>query len=203
MKKLLLIFTLCIVTISTISAESRWGVVVGADQSDLKFDQNLFKVEKSYGAVAGVTGEMMMPGIGFGVDASLLYVMRGAKLHLGEKEIWASQGYGTENLRLHYIELPLNLKFKYTNLGGIEDYIAPIIFGGPSFSLLVANSSVDAMKLPQGDFALHVGIGAELYKKYQINASYSWGMSYSAQTKLLNDFSAKNRTLKITFSYFF
>lgn len=184
-------------------SSSRWGVVAGADITDLKFDQNLFAVDKNYGATLGVTGELMMPGIGFGFDASFLYTQRGAKLHLGERPVWSIDGYGKENCMLHYIEIPIHLKFKFKNLNGFENTLMPILFAGPEFSFLVAHSGIDALKYPGGEFGVNVGAGFEILRKVQVNASYCWGMSYALKTKLLDDFIAKNRTLKVTCTYFF
>lgn len=198
---------LCFMVLSTgttwAQSSSRWGVVAGADITDLKFDQNLFAVDKNYGATLGVTGELMMPGIGFGFDASFLYTQRGAKLHLGERPVWSIDGYGKENCMLHYIEIPIHLKFKFKNLNGFENTLMPILFAGPEFSFLVAHSGIDALKYPGGEFGVNVGAGFEILRKVQVNASYCWGMSYALKTKLLDDFIAKNRTLKVTCTYFF
>lgn len=188
---------------SAASAQIRLGAVAGADITTLKFNQSLFTVDQSLGYTAGVIGELMLPGIGFGLDASLLYTQRGATLHLGEKKIWSSEGYGTERSYLHYIEIPINLKFKYSNLNGIENIIAPYVFAGPSFSFLVAHSKIEALDYAGGEIAINVGLGFELYKKIQVSGSYGWGMTYAVKTKLLDDFSAQNRTWKITVAYMF
>lgn len=205
MKKILSIVMLCMVVLgaSTVSAQSRWGAVLGMDYTNLKFDQKLFSVEQQPGVTLGVTGELMVPGIGFGFDASFLYTQRGAKINLGERYIWAEQGYGNERCLLHYIEIPIHLKFKFKNLGGFEHTLMPILFAGPEFSFLMGHSNIDALKYPGGEFGLNVGVGAEILKKVQVNASYCWGLSYALKTKLLDDFIAKNRTWKVSCTYFF
>lgn len=185
------------------SAQFRYGATAGVVMSDLKFNQDLITVDKAIGATAGVVGELMFPGIGFGIDLGLLYTMRGAEINLGEREIWASQGYGKEQSRLHYIDIPVNLRFKYTRLGGIEEYVAPFIFGGPSVSFLVAKSDIKALEYPGADIGLSAGFGLELFKRWQVSASYTWGITYSLKTRLLEDFSAKNKTLNIRLTYFF
>lgn len=207
MKKILSIVMLCIAVLGVgttwAQSSSRWGIVAGADMTNLKFDQDLFAVDKNFGATLGVTGELMMPGIGFGFDASLLYTQRGAKLHLGERPVWAVEGYGKENCMLHYLEIPIHLKFKFKNLGGFENTLMPILFAGPEFSFLLAHSGIDAIKFPGGEFGVNTGIGCEILRKAQVNVSYCWGMSYAVKTKLLDDFTAKNRTWKVTCTYFF
>lgn len=205
MKKILSIVILCAALFgaATASAETRWGVTAGADITTLQFNQDLFKVDQAVGYSAGLVGELMIPGIGFGVDASLLYTQRGATLHLGDQKVWASEGYGNERCYLHYIEIPINLKFKYTNLNGIENTIAPIAFAGPDFSFLVGHNKLDALSYAAGEFGVHVGLGAELFRKFQITGSYGWGMAYAVKTKKLDDFSAKNKGWKIMLTYMF
>lgn len=185
------------------SAQFRYGPMVGVTVSDLAFKQDLITVDKSVGFSAGLATELMFPGIGFGVDAGLFYEQRGATLHLGEKEVWASEGYGKERSYLHYLELPVHLRFKWTRMNGFEDYLAPFVFGGPSFSILMGHSDVKALKYAGGDVGLTVGGGVELFRNWQVQCSYTWALVYAEKTKLLDDFSAKNRTLDVRVVYLF
>lgn len=185
------------------SAQARFGAVVGADVSTLHFNQDLITVDQSVGEIVGVKGELNIPGVGFGVDASLLYTQRGATLHLGEKEIWASQGYGTERSYLHYLEVPIHVRWMYSKLNGLENKIAPYIFAGPSFSFLVGHNSIDALSYAGMALSMDFGIGVQLFKKWQVAASYDLGLTYALKTKLLDDYSAQNRTWKLTVTYYF
>ncbi len=198
------IVVLCAILFSAnATAETRYGVVAGADITDLRFKQDLIAIEQSVGYMAGVTSEVMFPGIGFGIDLGLQYTQRGATLNLGEQEIWASDGYSKERSYLHYIEIPLHLKFKYTNLAGFEDYVAPFVFGGPSMSILIAHNKIEALEYAGAEFGLTAGIGAELFRNWQLSGSYTWGVTYALKTVKLQDFSAQNRTWKIAVTYFF
>ncbi|MCM1517686.1 MAG: PorT family protein [Pseudoflavonifractor sp.] len=202
----LMIALVAVVTMAcgvTASAQFRWGAQAGVDITDLTFRQKLFVTDQSVGYTAGVVGEMMFPGIGFGVDAGFLYTQRGATMHLGECRVWAADGYGNERTYLHYIEIPIHLRFKYTNLNGIENYVAPIVFGGPSFDILVGHGHLPALKYAGGDFGLTAGIGIEMWRRWQLTAQYTWGMTYALKTKVLDDFSAKNRSWVVRLSYFF
>lgn len=185
------------------SAQFRWGPMLGVDFTNLKFNQDLITVDRSTGFSAGVVTELMFPGIGFGIDSGIYYQQRGAKLHLGERKIWASQGFGTERSYLHYIEIPINLRFKWTRMSGLEDYVAPFVFGGPSFTILAGHNELNALKYAGGDVGLTAGLGFEVLRKWQITGSYCWGVVYAEKTRLLDDFSAKNRTLNIRVSYLF
>ena len=64
-------------------AETRWGVTAGANYNQVHFNQSdIFKSDHTVGGNLGLTGELMIPGIGFGVDGSILYSMRNGKLHM-------------------------------------------------------------------------------------------------------------------------
>ena len=185
------------------SAQFRYGPMLGLTFSDLKFKQDLITVDKGTGFSAGLATELMFPGIGFGMSSGIFYEMRGAMLHLGEKKVWASQGYGNERTYLHYIEIPIHLRFKWTRMAGVEDYWAPFVYGGPTFAILAGHSDIKALKYAYGEVGLTVGGGFELFKRWQIQCSYTWGVTYAEKTKLLDDFSAKNRTLDVRVAYFF
>lgn len=186
-----------------ISAQFRWGATAGGNLSTLTFKQDLVEINRTVGYSAGVIGEFMFPGIGFGIDLGLLYNQKGAKVNLGEKRVWSSLGYGDERVYLHYVQIPLHLRFKWTRMNGIEDIIAPFVFGGPDFTILAAHGGCKAFDYAAGELGLSAGGGVELFKHYQISFSYNWGMTYALKTKLLDNFSARNREWNIRLSYIF
>lgn len=202
MKKIIIILLAAIAAVSA-NAQFRYAGVVGFGQSTLNFKQDIATVNKSINAQAGVIGEMMFPGIGFGIDLGLLYNLTGAKVNLGEKEMWASQGYGNERLALHELSIPLHLRFKYTRLGGLEDIVAPFVFVGPEFSITLAHSKCKAMQYPGGDMSLGFGGGVELFRRWQVSASYTRGMTYVMKAKILSDYSAKANQWTVRVAYFF
>ena len=206
MKKLLLsaiVAALAVLTPATANAEMRWAGTAGVGVSSLTFKQDLVPVTNAVTYSAGVTGELIFPGIGIGIDLGLLYNQQGANVDLGSREVWKWLGYGNEHVYIHTINIPLHLRWKYTRLNGVEDKIAPLIFGGPEFGIQVAHGGCDAFKYSGGDMGLTCGIGAELFKRWQVTASYTWGMTYVLKTKLLDNFSARSRQWNVRISYFF
>lgn len=185
------------------NAQFRYGPIAGVDISSLKFKQDLFSVDQSVGFSAGVMSEMMFPGIGFGFNVGLLYEQRGATLNLGERKIWASEGYGKERTYLHYINIPLHLRFKWTRMDGFEDYLAPFVFGGPDFGFLAGHNKIEALDYAGGEVGLTCGLGLELWKHWQVSASYTWGMTYALKTAQLTNLSAQNRTWNVRVCYLF
>ncbi len=184
-------------------AQFRWGAQAGVNVNNLKFKQELVTVDKSTGFSAGVTGEMMFPGIGFGLDIGLHYEMTGSKVHLGERKMWSSQGYGNEQLRMHYAVIPLHVRFKWTRLGGLEEKIAPLVYFGPEFSILAGHSKCDAMDFAGGTLALDMGGGVEIMRRWQLTAGYNMGMTYVVKAKVLTNYSARNRYWYVRGTYYF
>lgn len=185
------------------SAQFRLAGIAGANISDLNFKQDLVTITQQPGFTAGVQGEMMFPGIGFGIDLGLMYNQLGAKVNLGEKKIWNTLGYGEENVMLHYVQIPFHLRFKWTRMQGLEEKIAPFVYGGPDFTFLVAHSNASAFKCAGSELGLTAGLGFEILQKWQVSASYTWGMTYALKTKLLDDYSARNRCWMFRVAYFF
>lgn len=204
-KKILAAVFIGLLAFSTfdVSAKMRWGATAGLSVNKLKFKQDLVPVSNVVGYSAGVVGETIFPGIGIGVDLGLLYNQQGALVDLGSRKVWSSLGYGNEHVYIHNINIPVHLRLKYTRLNGLEDKIAPIVYGGPEFDIQIAHGKCDAFKYSGGDLGLTVGIGAELYRRWQVTAGYTWGMTYALKTKLLDEFSAQSRQWNVRVVYFF
>lgn len=204
--KLLRYIIVCLVLSTAVfqsKAEFRYGVQAGVGITDLDFKQDLVAVDQAVGPRLGVQGELMFPGIGIGLRIGALYAMKGATMDLGSRKIWAVDGYGKEHLYLHTLEIPLNLEFKWTRMNGFEDTLAPFVFGGPVFSFNIAHSSCKAMEYPFGSIGLRAGIGAEIFKRWQIAGSYTWGMTYTVKAVKLENYSARNRYWAVSATYFF
>lgn len=202
MKRYIIILMMAVAAVAA-HAQFRYGPAAGVTITDLKFKQDLVTVDQTVGGTAGLQCEMMFPGIGFGIDFGLMYNLMGAKVNLGEKKIWASEGYGNERLALHYIQIPVHLRFKWTRMDGLEDIVAPFIYGGPDFTILAAHGNCKAMDYAGGELGLTAGLGFEFFKKWQISGSYTWGMTYAMKAKLLDNWSARNREWTVRLAYFF
>ena len=202
MKKITLTL-LMVLTAFGAMAEFRWGPTVGVNFSTLSWKQDLVETRSQTGFNAGVMGEIMIPGIGFGIDIGLKYAMHGAKVNFGEREVWKVDNFGNENVTFHTLQIPLNVRFKYTRMNGFENYLAPFVYGGPVFTFNLSTSNLSCIEHPVGSFALQCGIGAEIYEKWQISAGYLWGLSYDVRTIKLDNFSARNRGWQINLAWLF
>lgn len=184
------------------NAELRWGPTASVNFNKFHWKEPLLETHLQTGFDAGIMTEIMIPGIGFGVDAGLTYGMRRGRVNFGEWEVWKSQGYGDENVILHTVNIPLHLRFKYTRLEGVEETIAPLAFVGPVFQFNAA-SNCKALQQPFGTVALDFGLGCELLQRYQISVGYLWGLSYSAKTKVLENLSTRSDGFRINLAVLF
>lgn len=185
------------------SAQFRYGPMVGVTLNTLKFKQDLVPVKNQVGELAGLQAELMFPGIGLGIDLGIGYNQGGAMVNFGEKLVWSSLGYGKEHVYIHSISIPIHLRFKYTRLNGLEDKIAPLVYGGPEFNLQVGHTNCSMLKCSGGDLGLTAAVGCELFKHWQVVGAYTWGMTYIAKTRLLDNFSARSRQWSVRVSYLF
>lgn len=210
MKKIisLVIAVIAFAGASKVSAQMRWGVTAGADITDLKWSQETLRLDKfdsknSLGYFAGIIGEYEIPGIGFGVDLGLQYVQRGATMNLGDFKVWQSDGYGDERSYLHYLDIPIHLRFKYMHLNGFERKLAPFVFAGPDIGILLAHNLPDSFEYKSVQLGLEVGLGVEIFRNFQLSGSYTWDVTGTMKAKKLDNFTANNRTWKIALAYFF
>lgn len=203
MKKYFISLLLLLTCFTSAFAEFRWGATAGFNYQKYTFKQKLIKVDPSPGFSVGVMGEMMFPGIGFGMDFGLNYEMHGSKLHFEDQVVWASEGFGSEQSYIHLIQIPVNLRFKYTRLDGLEQKIAPFVYGGPVFNIQCGHNSVPPLEYSSGSIGVQCAVGAEIYRRFQISAGYYWDLTYEARTRKLENFSQHPQGWQLKAVFFF
>lgn len=201
MKKLVLALIASIIGIGA-NAELRWGPTASLNFNTFHWKEPLLETHLRTSFDVGVMTEIMIPGIGFGVDAGLTYGLRSSRINFGQWEVWNSDGFGNEVVNLHTVNIPLHLRFKYTRLEGVEETIAPLVYAGPVFSFNVAGNC-KALEQPVGTFSLDFGLGFELFQKVQVSVGYLWGLSYATRTIKLENLSARADGFRVNLAYFF
>jgi hypothetical protein len=202
MKKLLTVALLASAALSA-SAEFRWGPMAGVYLGNYHWRQPLVESKMQPGFQAGLLGEIMIPGIGFGIDLGVNYSMHASKISLGDQYIWSSDGYGDVDFKMHNIEVPVHLRFKWTRMEGFEQYLAPFAYVGPVFQFHVKQSDCKAIEHPLGSVSIQFGIGAEILRNIQLSGSYMWTPTYSIRTVKLDNFSASNSGWTVNLAYLF
>lgn len=202
MRKIIIALLMTVTAFSAL-AEFRWGPTAGINVSELYWKQDLVDNKLLVGPNVGVMGELMIPGIGFGVDFALKYSMHGSNVDFGQQNIWSSDGYGKEDVWFHTLQIPINLRFKWTRMNGLEHYVAPFVYGGPVFNFNLSTSDLPIIEHPAGSFGLQCGIGGEFFERYQLSAGYYWGISYDCRTVKLDNFSARSRGWQVNVAVLF
>jgi hypothetical protein len=205
MKKIALLITTLLFTAVTATAQtaSRWGITAGANINEVHFKQtDIAPSKRAWGPQLGVTGEMNFSGIGFGVESGLLYTLKQGKIDYGSRTMWAAVGAGNETVSMHYLDVPLHLKFRWHRMNGLENTIMPLIYVGPQFSFLVGASNKGLNTYPPVNVYLDMGAGIELMERWQLRAGYNFSIGQSFHTKLLDDNVAKNRTFYFNVTWF-
>lgn len=198
MKKLIPLFMVACLCMAAVpaSAQLRFGVKLGTNISHLSFSKDVFNSSNIAGFTGGIMAEFTAPIIGIGMDASVMYARKGAKLDVTQApgdDI--NRMGGKTKQHLDYIDIPINLKWKY----GIS--LAKIFFTvGPDFGFLVGNNLIEAARDKKFNFGINLGGGVELFSRVQIAAQYGWGLTKAVDIAGDN---AKNRNVQITAAYLF
>lgn len=229
MKRVFTWMTVCLITFCTAmpaSAQFAFGVKGGLNLSNNKASDlltngitNTVNVNNMTGFFIGPTAEFIVPVLGLGLDASLFYSQKGTEYSLKGLNI----GSNTPKLKdkLHYLEIPINLKYKF-KLPLIGFYAA----FGPYFSYAVSghrsiSSYTDDIKELRSndfykafDYGLNLGAGIELLSHLQIGLQYSWGLNDVAKDRIDNEGitagsafnvarNLKNRVFSVSVAYLF
>lgn len=199
----LLAALLLITTAASAQTSSRWGITAGANINEVHFKQHdIVPCERAWGPQLGVTGEMNFSGIGFGVEGSALYTLKQGKVNYGDRTMWSSIGAGNETVAMHYLDVPLHLKFKYRRLSGLESTLMPMVYVGPQFSFLLNGNHKELNSYSPVSVYLDMGAGVELFERWQLRGGYNFSVGQTFHTKLLDDNVAKNRTWYFSLTYF-
>ncbi len=198
------LFSAVAIIAMSISAAAQFsiGPRVGINVNSMHFDSDLFKSENRAGFTGGLQAEFMIPMVGFGFDASVMYVHRVNNATIDTNGTATAPQIKDKD----YIEIPVNLKYKI-GLPVIGKIITPYVFTGPSFAFLTSRKAInEAWKNKSTSVAWNFGFGVQLLGHLQVGASYGIGMT-KAFEKIGAvegvDIQGKNRYWTVTAAYLF
>lgn len=169
------VLALALAVVMPAMAQFKIGPRVGINVNSLHFNKEVFNKDNRTGFNAGIQAEFTIPMVGFGFDASVMYVKRNSEY------MSTLQNNAETKLHSDYIEIPVNLKYKI-GLPVVGSIITPYIFTGPSFAFLTSKKVINDIQNKKCDIAWNFGLGVELIKHLQIGASYGLGMTKALQT---------------------
>ena len=175
------VFIVLFILIGGISmqAQVKFGLKVGvnlanASLSEVSLDAvaaNL-NTENLTGFQAGPMIEAMLPALGLGFDAAVLYSQQGFKL-----PVEGSIPLNFEKVKLNTLQVPVNLKYK---LMLVPKLVKMYANAGPYISLNFPNKLGDLINdIESKSFGagLNFGLGAELLSHLQVGFNYQVGLT--------------------------
>ena len=199
MKKVTGLVLIILMAFIAVPAKSqlKFGVKGGLNISSVHLNSGILKADNVTGFQIGPMIETTIPLIGVGLDAAILYSQKGM-------DVKSETGTST-NVKTDYIDVPVNLKWKF-GLPIIKGYLAagPYIgfrVGGDKF-WEIPGSVVGQVKAKNFSAGLNFGAGVELISHLQVGINYGLGLTdnYSAEKYDLN---AKNRGWSVTAAILF
>lgn len=176
-------------------AQLRFGVKGGVNISSVHFNSDLLDADNVTGFQIGPMIETSIPLVGVGVDAAILYSQKG-------------MGIGSEEIKTDYIDVPVNLKWKF-GLPIVKAYLA----AGPYVGFRVGGDKVwkvigEQIEAKSFSAGLNFGLGVELLSHLQVGFNYGLGLtdnySSTALSVLNNEkTTGKNRGWAVTAAILF
>lgn len=197
----------CVALVATLflaipaNAQFKFGPKVGVNISSLSLGgdpADNFKSNNITSFTGGLMAEFMVPVIGVGIDASVMYTRKGSDL----KNLVDNS---TEKQHTDYVEIPINLKYKFS-LPVVGSVLAPFIYAGPSFAFRVGDNFAEQYKAKSFETAINVGVGVELFNHLQIAGQYGWGLGKTMEFEsdmLKSALNGKSRAWTVTAAYLF
>ena len=202
MKKVTGLVLIILMAFIAVPAKSqlKFGVKGGLNISSVHLNSDILKADNVTGFQIGPMIETTIPLIGVGLDAAILYSQKGM-------DVKSETGTST-NVKTDYIDVPVNLKWKF-GLPIIKGYLAagPYIgfrVGGDKF-WDIPGSVADQVKAKNFSAGLNFGAGVELISHLQVGFNYGLGLTdnYSIEKVNLSDGAGKNRGWSITAAILF
>ena len=191
MKKFTVLVLLMALAAMPMNAKVKFGVKGGLNISSVHFNSDIINSDNITGFQIGPMIETTLPLVGVGVDAAILYSQKGWKLKDSD-----------ENLKSNYLDVPVNLKWKF-GLPAVKGYLA----AGPYIGFLLGGDDfldglLGQVKEKTFSAGLNFGAGVELVSHLQVGINYGLGLTDNYSISKY-DVGSKNRGWSITAAYLF
>ena len=200
MRKLFTLVVLVAATLVTIPAQAqfKFGLKGGLNLTDMSFSVDDVDVSNRAGFFIGPTAKFTLPIVGLGLDASVLYDQREAKLK------------GTDDkIKQQAINIPINLRYDI----GLGSLAAVYLAAGPQFGFNIGDKhqslydDVAEWKLNDSNFSVNVGLGVMLLGHLQVGANYNIVCGKTGEVTVIDGveeaFRGRSNTWQISAAYYF
>ena len=183
----------------------KFGVKSGLNVSDFYFDSDVFDKSNQVGWFFGPTVKFTLPVVGLGMDASVLYDYRAAKLDYATM---------TQTVKQQQIAIPVNARYSI----GLGSVASIFFFGGPQIAFNIGEKEYQwnmksTYALKNSNFSVNLGFGVTAFKHLQVSANYNiacgktghatWKTATDAATSVFNKKGSRNNSWQVGIAYFF
>ena len=183
----------------------QFGLKAGLNVTDMKFNSSVFNKSNQAGWFFGPTVKFTLPIVGLGMDASVLYDYRAAKLDYATM---------TQTVKQQQIAIPVNARYSI----GLGSMASVFIFGGPQVAFNIGEKEYQwnmksTYALKNSNFSVNLGFGVTAFKHLQMSANYNiscgktghatWKSATDAATSVFNKKSSRNNSWQVGVAYFF
>lgn len=207
MKKIFATFLLSVLLALPSSAQVKFGLKGGLNVTDMSLSSEVFDASNRAGFFIGPTVKVSLPLTGLGIDGSVLYDQRSAKIE---------EASGTQTVKQQQIAIPINLRYGV----GLGSVASVFLFAGPQVGFNVGDTEykwtdTSNYSLKKSNFSVNVGLGATLIQHLQITANYNIACGKTADVtfaKAVTDAAgqvagtkskSRNNSWQIGLAYFF
>lgn len=207
MKKFLTLI-LFVVAATTATAQFNIGIKAGVNLPEtptLNVDDFKSSIRGNTGWFVGPTAKFVIPVVGLGVEANLLYSQ-------------ANIDIDGQNILTQSIEVPLMLRYELS-IPAINRIIEPFIAIGPQFGWNIGDKSFTLdniadiagreYRIKDSNTSLNLGLGLVLFNHLQIHGNYNLALGKTADiTGTIVDFTKelaeiKTNTWQVSLAYIF
>ena len=195
MKKFITAILLAVAMALPSQAQISFGLKGGLNLTSLSLDNSTAEkgISNKSGFYIGPTAKFTLPIVGLGVDASILYDQRQAKVKATD-----------ESIKMQTIQIPINARYSF----GLGDIASIFLFAGPQFGFNVGSKdkkyNVGDLSFKSAQISGNVGIGAMFINHLQVNVNYNFALSKSAEISYGgNNVKAKGNAWQIGVAYYF
>ena len=210
MKKFSVIVAFLAIVAMNANAQFKWGVEGGMNLSKVKVDGDggMFGSDNRVGWFLGPKAQFTIPGLGLGIDGSLLYSQKYMKMDYTVTENGQTDVYEGKGKSLPYVEIPINLRYHI----GFSSILGAYLATGPQFSWYLGGRNISFEDINIGTlrrsmFSWNVGVGITALDHLQVGIAYNIGLGETGQVKnvmdAVNSFDLKNNTFQVRLAYLF
>ncbi len=179
----------------------KFGLKAGLNVTDMHFSKDVFSKSNQAGWLAGPTVKLTLPVVGLGIDASVLYDYRSAKVSNGAEE---------QTVKQQQVAIPVNVRYSV----GLGCQANVFLYAGPQWGFNVGDKDFkwangSNYELKKSTFSVNLGLGVTALKHLQLSANYNIACGETAElnwVKTPTDLvkaKSRNNSWQITAAYFF